>query len=196
MKESKFDGWFADLISDCEIGCSQYFNSRPIDSNSISLLVIHNISLPPEQFGGTDIEKFFQGRLDHSSHPFYQEIRQLKVSSHFLIKRDGASIQFVSTEDRAWHAGKSEFLGCDECNDFSIGIELEGSDNQPFTSKQYQSVVTLTSMLMKFYPKLIQPRIVGHSDIAPTRKTDPGPYFDWRLFHRELNTVLFSATEN
>ena len=190
MKASNFKGWFGELIPNCKICHSQHYNERPTNSGStpeISLLVIHNISLPPEQFGGDDIEQFFQGTLDFSKHPYYQEIKKLKVSSHFLIKRKGDLVQFVNTKQRAWHAGKSEFLGEDECNDFSIGIELEGSDNQSFCDEQYQTLSKLSQTIMQQYPQITPQRIIGHSDIAPTRKTDPGPYFDWRLFYRLIN---------
>jgi len=181
MKASKFNGWFGELVTDCKICKSQHFNSRP--ETQISLIVIHNISLPPEKFGGDDIEHFFQGNLDINKHPFYQEIKHLTVSSHFLIKRSGEIVQFVSTNDRAWHAGKSVFLGENECNDFSIGIELEGCDNQLFCKEQYQTLANLTLLIMQQYPAITPQRIIGHSDIAPARKTDPGPHFDWRLFY-------------
>jgi AmpD protein len=179
MKESKFNGWFSELLPDCKICQSQHFNSRPstLDSDDqISLLIIHNISLPPEQFGGDDIEQFFQGRLDFDKHPYYQKIKEIKVSSHFLIKRTGELLQFVNTNERAWHAGKSFFLGRDECNDFSIGIELEGSDNQAYCDEQYQALAQLSKNIMQQYPQITPQRIMGHSDVAPKRKTDPGPF--------------------
>jgi N-acetyl-anhydromuramoyl-L-alanine amidase len=163
---------------------SPNFNSRPAGTE-ISLLVIHNISLPPGIFGGSAIEDFFLNRLNEDGHPYFREIITLRVSAHFLIKRDGEVIQFVSTLDRAWHAGQSEWLGKPDCNNYSLGIELEGCDDRPFTEKQYQKLAGLTTDLMSAYPSLTLERVVGHSDVAPDRKTDPGPEFDW-LYYRRL----------
>lgn len=157
---------------------SPNFNQRP-DANDISLLVIHNISLPPGSFGGPWIEDLFLNRLDHGAHPYFETLRGLEVSAHFLLRRDGHLLQFVSLGDRAWHAGQSQFEGRANCNDFSIGIELEGCDERPFTRKQYRRLATLTALLLRAFPQLSPVRIVGHSDIAPGRKTDPGPCFDW-----------------
>jgi N-acetyl-anhydromuramoyl-L-alanine amidase len=154
---------------------SPNFDARPADS-LIDMLVIHNISLPPQQYGGEGIVQLFCNQLDPAAHPYYAQIYQLKVSSHFLIRRDGELIQFVSCQERAWHAGVSQWQGRERCNDFSIGIELEGSDFEAFTDSQYQQLQQLLNTLQTHYP--IQ-HVVGHSDIAPGRKTDPGPYFDW-----------------
>jgi N-acetyl-anhydromuramoyl-L-alanine amidase len=160
---------------------SPNFDARP-EGVVPDLLVIHNISLPPEQFGGEAIAEFFQNRLDWDAHPFYEEIRGVRVSAHFLIRRDGALDQFVSCESRAWHAGRSEFFGRTRCNDFSIGIELEGSDAHPFTEAQYETLAALACALVAHYRLRA---IAGHSDIAPGRKTDPGPYFDWVHFRQQ-----------
>lgn len=161
---------------------SPNFDERPatyINSEKkleISLIVIHNISLPPNQYGGNGIIELFTNRLNPDEHPYYAEIHTYKVSSHFLIRRNGALIQFVSCSNRAWHAGVSNWQGRERCNDFSVGIELEGSDFEVFEPAQYLTLNNLISSITKTYP--IQ-SIVGHSDIAPGRKTDPGPYFDW-----------------
>lgn len=175
-----YNGWLNGTIP-CP---SPNFDARPHDT-SIDLLVIHNISLPPDKFGGTDVLSFFLNDLSCWRHPFYQDIAELKVSSHFFISRKGTIWQLVSTAERAWHAGVSTFAGRDACNDFSIGIELEGSDNCEFTLTQYQLLAKLTRRLRVMYPKITADRIVGHSDIAKGRKTDPGPHFDW-LFYRQL----------
>lgn len=160
-------------------------DSRP-DPDDISLLVLHNISLPPGQFGGHFIEDFFLNRLDRTRHPYFSEIARLRVSSHLLIRRDGATVQFVALNRRAWHAGRSEFRGRCACNDFSIGIELEGTDDSPFTDAQYAMLVKLTQEIRQRFRAITPERIVGHSDIAPGRKTDPGPAFDWARFRRRL----------
>lgn len=154
---------------------SPNFDARP--SAEIILLVIHNISLPPNQYGGNGIIELFTNRLNPNEHPYYAEIYMQKVSAHFLIRRDGTLIQFVSCLDRAWHAGVSNWQGRERCNDFSVGIELEGSDFECFEPSQYQALKSLIASISNRYP--IQ-AIVGHSDIAPGRKTDPGPYFDWQ----------------
>lgn len=156
-------------------------NQRP-DQTIIDLLVIHSISLPPNQFGGDEIADFFTNQLDCSRHPFFEQIANLKVSAHLLIRRDGDLLQFVPFHKRAWHAGISEFAGRSNCNDFSIGIELEGCDDLPFEAIQYQQLVRVTGLLREAYPQITKSRIVGHSDIAPGRKTDPGPYFDWNYY--------------
>ena len=162
---------------------SPNFNDRPAHTE-IQLVVIHNISLPPSQFGGGYIEQFFQNQLDWQAHPYFQTIEGMQVSAHLLILRSGEVLQFVNFNDRAWHAGRSSYLGKKECNDYSIGIELEGSDDQPFESVQYAVLAQVVASLQQAYPK-IQQHLAGHSDIAPRRKTDPGPYFDWHYF-REL----------
>ncbi len=151
------------------------------------LLVIHNISLPPGQFGGDCIQRLFTNCLDWDEHPFFAEIRGTRVSAHLLIERCGQLTQFVDLEQRAWHAGQSCFAGRDNCNDFSIGIELEGTDDTPFTDEQYEVLVAVTRTLRRQYPGITEDRIVGHSDIAPGRKTDPGPCFDWGRYRRLLS---------
>lgn len=161
------------------------FNQRP-EAAEVSLLVVHNISLPPEQFGGPYIEQFFTNQLDPNAHPYFATIYEQQVSSHLLINRQGEIIQFVNFDDRAWHAGRSSFKGEVECNDFGVGVELEGSDTQPFSEAQYQQLAEFSRALMKSYPKLTSERITGHSDIAPGRKTDPGPLFDWPRFRNLL----------
>jgi AmpD protein len=156
-------------------------NPRPTGLD-VSLLVIHNISLPPDQFGGSEISDFFLNQLEYSQHPYFEQLKMLIVSSHLLIRREGEIIQFVPFNKRAWHAGISEFQGVRDCNDFSIGIELEGSDHQPFTEIQYAVLASVTKLLLAYYPLLNRDRIVGHSDIAPGRKSDPGPHFEWDKF--------------
>ncbi|MDP1718691.1 MAG: 1,6-anhydro-N-acetylmuramyl-L-alanine amidase AmpD [Burkholderiales bacterium] len=163
------------LIEDIRQLPSPNYDERPADAR-IELLVIHNISLPPGEFGGPGIVDLFTNRLDPAAHPYYAGIAGRRVSAHVLIRRDGAAIQFVSCAKRAWHAGVSAWCGRERCNDFSIGIELEGTDDVPFTPVQYEQLAQLTRALKARYPIA---GIVGHSDIAPGRKTDPGPCFDW-----------------
>lgn len=160
-------------------------DERPEDT-VIDLLVIHGISLPPGSFGGSAIDDFFCNVLDHESHPSFFQLQNLKVSAHALIRRDGAITQYVPFHKRAWHAGESYFAGRSRCNDFSIGIELEGVDDIPYTLVQYKNLVAMALQLRKIYSSITLDRIVGHSDIAPTRKTDPGPAFDWVYFHKLL----------
>lgn len=169
---------------------SPNFNARPVDTE-IQLIVIHNISLPPAQFGGGYIQQFFQNQLDWSLHPYFQTIEGMQVSAHLLILRTGEVIQFVNFNERAWHAGRSSYLAHKECNDYSIGIELEGSDDLPFEALQYQSLVEVVSTLRQAYPE-IQNHLAGHSDIAPKRKTDPGLHFDWQLFRHQLSKAKLS----
>ncbi len=164
---------------------SPNFNARP--ANEVSLLVIHNISLPPAQFATGKVQEFFQNCLDVTEHPYFAGIADLRVSAHFLIERDGKVTQFVSCLDRAWHAGVSSFEGREGCNDFSLGIELEGTDDQPFSDAQYHALVALTRQLQGAFSAITTQRICGHSDIAPGRKTDPGPAFDWPRYRRALN---------
>ena len=156
---------------------SPNYNQRP-EHTEIQLVVVHNISLPPSQFGGGYIEQFFQNQLDWSKHPYFQSIEGMQVSPHLLILRTGEVLQFVNFNDRAWHAGRSSYLAKKECNDYSIGIELEGSDDQPFEDVQYSVLAEVIAILQATYPKILQ-HLAGHSDIAPGRKTDPGPFFDW-----------------
>lgn len=176
---------------------SPNFNQRP-QQTEIQLVVIHNISLPPSQFGGGYIEQFFQNRLDWSAHPYFQTIEGMQVSAHLLILRSGEVLQCVNFNDRAWHAGRSSYLAKPECNDYSIGIELEGSDDLTFEAIQYQVLAEVVSALQQAYPK-IQRHLAGHSDIAPGRKTDPGPYFDWSRFRsllRDCNSRIEAASSS
>jgi AmpD protein len=165
---------------------SPNFNTRP--QAEVSLLVLHNISLPPGQFGTGMVQAFFQNRLPVAEHPYFATIAALQVSAHFFIERDGAITQFVSCNDRAWHAGQSCYAGRENCNDFSLGIELEGTDELPYAEAQYAALVELIGVLQQGYPALSVERICGHSDIAPTRKTDPGPAFDWPRLRNALLT--------
>lgn len=178
-------GWL-DGVAHCP---SPNFNMRPAEEQ-ISLLVIHNISLPPGCFGGGYVERFFCNHLPVNDHPYFDSIADLKVSAHCFIARNGSITQFVSFDDRAWHAGVSLFDGRSNCNDFSIGIELEGTDEQPYEDIQYVSLVSLTRLLMERYPAVDRQRIVGHSAIAPGRKTDPGPAFDWVRYFGMLDGNL------
>jgi AmpD protein len=150
------------------------------------LIVIHNISLPPGEFGGDWIEALFTNRLDPSAHPYFTQVHRLRVSAHLLIRRSGTIIQFVPFHQRAWHAGKSNYRGRNQCNDFSIGIELEGADDTHYESVQYKKLAEVIRALVAAYPSLARDRIVGHEHIAPGRKTDPGPAFDWRRFRQLL----------
>jgi len=169
-----------------EIVPSPNSNERP-DAEDVSLLVIHNISLPPRKYGGGYVQKFFQNQLPVSDDPYFAEISGLQVSAHFLIERNGEVTQFVPMTQRAWHAGVSTFEGREHCNDFSVGIELEGCDEEPFTNEQYQSLCVLTEKIRSVYPAITAERIIGHSDIAPGRKTDPGPCFDWPRYLNGLD---------
>lgn len=164
---------------------SPNFNERPPGSD-IDLLVIHNISLPPGTFGGPHIQALFCNTLDCAADPSFADLEGLRVSSHLLIDRRGQCQQFVSFLDRAWHAGRSCYLGREDCNNFSIGIELEGADDVPYTAPQYRQLAVVTQTLQCYYPSISTDRIVGHSDIAPGRKTDPGPAFDWAHYKQLL----------
>jgi AmpD protein len=164
---------------------SPNFDDRP-ENTPVDLLVIHNISLPPGQFGGPWIDHLFTNRLNPDEHAYFKEIHTMAVSAHILIRRDGDIIQYVPFHKRAWHAGQSNYGGRERCNDFSIGIELEGSDDQPFEERQYRQLAALIKALLQAYPSLSVQHITGHSDIAPGRKTDPGPHFDWQKLHRLL----------
>lgn len=168
-------------LTDVKHVLSPNFNVRP-DENDISLIVIHCISLPPAQFGGDYITQLFCNQLDPSVHPYFETIYQLQVSAHILIRRDGEIIQYVPFNQRAWHAGVSFYQGRDKCNDFSIGIELEGTETIDYTAEQYQQLAKVIKLLLKQYPQLKKERISGHSDIAPERKTDPGQSFKWEMF--------------
>lgn len=173
---------------------SPNYNQRP-ENTEIQLIVIHNISLPPSQFGGGYIEHFFQNQLDWSIHPYFQTIQGMQVSTHLLILRTGEIIQFVNFNDRAWHAGRSSYLGKVECNDYSIGIELEGSDDLDFEEVQYQQLVDVVAALQQAYPKTDH-HLAGHSDIAPGRKTDPGTHFEWQRFREYLTQKKFSIEKD
>jgi AmpD protein len=157
-------------------------DARP-DGVVISLVVVHGISLPPGEFGGDAIVRLFTNRLDPSAHPYFATISDLRVSAHFLIRRGGTLLQFVSCMERAWHAGVSSWKGREHCNDFSIGIELEGTDETPYMAAQYTMLGRLIKALRRRYPL---EDIVGHSDVAPRRKSDPGPAFDWARLRRLL----------
>jgi AmpD protein len=161
---------------------SPNFDDRPADA-AVELLVIHNISLPPGEFGGDAVIDLFLNRLDPQAHPYYEGIAALRVSSHFLIRRDGALLQFVPCAKRAWHAGQSQWCGRDRCNDFSVGIELEGTDDLAFSDAQYECLSVLARTLYARYPIK---NSVGHSEIAPGRKTDPGPHFSWPRYFSAL----------
>ncbi|MEH6358198.1 MAG: 1,6-anhydro-N-acetylmuramyl-L-alanine amidase AmpD [Pseudomonadales bacterium] len=180
MPLSIYNHW----LSAAEHIVSPNCNDRPNDR--IDLLVIHNISLPPGEFGGPYISQLFTNQLDPKTHPYFEEIAGLEVSAHVLIRRDGAMVQYVPFNKRAWHAGKSCFQGEENCNDFSIGIELEGVDDMPYESIQYQQLAEVSQLLLGCYIGLSAERISGHCDIAPGRKTDPGESFDWNYYRRLL----------
>ncbi len=151
------------------------------------LIVIHGISLPPRHYGHGYIDQLFTNTLDPEQHPYFREIEKLRVSSHLLIDRSGAMTQYVPFDMRAWHAGESSFEGCPACNDYSIGIELEGCDDEAYEQHQYVKLVAVVKALMRAWPSISRNRIAGHSDIAPHRKTDPGPAFDWEYFYKLLD---------
>lgn len=162
---------------------SPFSDARP-EGAELELVVVHGISLPPGEYGGPHVEELFLGALDPTAHPYFAEIEGMEVSSHVFIRRDGELVQFVPFDRRAWHAGKSNWCGRERCNDFSIGIELEGTDEQPYTAVQYQQLAAVVASLITAYPALQPDSITGHCDIAPERKTDPGPHFDWPLLQR------------
>jgi AmpD protein len=174
MQIDPTNGW----LDEAERVPSPNCDDRPAGS-SPELIVIHNISLPPGQFGGPYIKELFCNQLDPTVHPYFKEIAGMQVSAHVLIRRDGRLLQFVPFNLRAWHAGESCYQGREQCNDFSIGIELEGCDDAPFEDIQYRQLAQVIASLVQAYPDLSAERITGHSDIAPGRKTDPGPLFDW-----------------
>lgn len=157
---------------------SPNFDARPPGVEA-DLIVVHGISLPPGEFGGPWIERLFMNTLPLDMHPYFAEIGELRVSSHLLVARDGEVTQFVKFTDRAWHAGQSNYRGRAACNDFSIGVELEGSDSLAYESAQYEALANAVAALCDAYPRLSPDRLVGHSDVSPGRKTDPGPAFDW-----------------
>lgn len=166
---------------------SPYHDGRP-EGEAPSLMVVHNISLPPGQFGGPWIDALFTGKIDPDADPFFAEIAHLRVSAHCLIRRDGEIVQYVPFDKRAWHAGVSSYHGRERCNDFSIGIELEGTDTLAYTDEQYQQLAALTQLLIHEYPAIAD-NMAGHCDIAPVRKTDPGPAFDWARFRALVTPV-------
>lgn len=174
------DGWFSNNSERVEHFRSPHFSPREVNS-SISLLVVHNISLPPKQFGGPFITDFFMGKLDKNADPYFETIHEMKVSAHCLIKRDGTLIQYVSFLDKAWHAGVSTYKGKEKCNDFSIGIELEGADDILYTEHQYQTLALARVSIEQEYLE-VKGNVAGHNEIAPGRKTDPGEAFDWHYF--------------
>lgn len=173
------------LLDECIQCPSPNRDARP-ENMAIDLIVVHSISLPPGQYGGDAIERFFQNKLDKNQHPYFEEIHEMRVSAHVLIKRSGEIVQFVAFHERAWHAGESTYEGRERCNDFSIGIELEGSDSDVFTDSQYQQLASLINALRTAYPA-VSDHIAGHSDIAPGRKKDPGTGFNWEILNGYLN---------
>lgn len=181
------NGWAANVVR----MPSPNFDQR-VDGTEIALLVIHNISLPPGQFGGPFIADLFLNQLDYDADPYFDQLRPLRVSAHFLIRRDGMVMQFVSADDRAWHAGVSSFCGKERCNDFSIGIELEGSDFEPFEAAQYAALALLTDALKQAYPLR---HVAGHEQIAPDRKTDPGPFFNWDDYQERYRKVRSESVQ-
>ena len=175
------DGWLPGARRVPSPNCDE----RP-QGEVVSLLVIHNISLPPGAFGGPHIDRLFTNALDPDEHPFFREIRELRVSSHLLIRRDGELVQYVPLHRRAWHAGASRFDGRERCNDFSIGIELEGADDTPYDDRQYARLIEVSAVIRAVYPAITAGRVTGHADIAPGRKSDPGPAFDWPRYRAAL----------
>jgi AmpD protein len=161
----------------------------------VEVLIIHSISLPPGEFGGPGIERLFCNTLDHGEHPYYDALRGLEVSAHLLVRRDGAVLQFVPLHLRAWHAGQSMCEGRSRVNDFSIGIELEGTDDTPFEESQYLVLARLTRAIMRAYPAITPARIYGHADISPGRKTDPGPHFDWPRYRRDCAGIMLAEAQ-
>jgi len=175
------------LIKEARQQPSPNCDLRPNESD-ISLIVIHGISLPPGKFGNDYIDQLFCNQLNPNEHPYFKEIAELRVSSHILIRRDGEVVQYVPLHKRAWHAGVSCYKERECCNDFSIGIELEGEDETPYTDEQYQTLSKTIKSLTKYYPGLTKQTIAGHSDIAPGRKTDPGEAFDWAVLNKLLSS--------
>lgn len=175
------------LLAEARLCLSPNHDERP--ETAIDLIVVHNISLPPGKFGGGWIEDFFQNRLDPSKHEYFEEISELKVSCHLLIRRDGELVQFVPFNKRAWHAGESCYYGRHRCNDFSIGIELEGADDIPYEELQYEQLSAVIMALEKAYPEVRHERVTGHNKISPKRKTDPGPAFNWAHLRGLLDSL-------
>jgi AmpD protein len=178
------DGWLKRAVRVESPNCSPRPANCPVD-----LIVVHSISLPPGEYGGTFVQQLFTNQLDWDAHPYFQQIRGAEVSAHFYIQRTGQLTQFVSTHQRAWHAGKSQWCGRDNCNDFSIGIELEGLEDHPFETIQYEVLRSLIWDIQRVHP-LVQD-VVGHSDVAPGRKRDPGDAFNWRFFDESGSSEPF-----
>jgi len=178
------DGW----LDQATKIISPNFNQRPV-SQHINAIIIHSISLPPGCYGGNEINQFFANELDCAQHPYFKQLLDLKVSAHFLIRRSGELIQYVSVFSRAWHAGQSCLSGQQNCNDYSIGIELEGTDTDVFAVEQYSVLIKLVQVLKNHFPQINTERIVGHSDIAPGRKTDPGTGFNWPDWQKEIEAL-------
>lgn len=176
------------ILSGAHFIQSPNYDERPTNV-PVELIVIHGISLPPGRFGGEGVQQLFTNRLDQKEDPYYRKIEGLKVSSHLFINRWGQVTQFVPFDKRAWHAGLSSFAGREKCNDFSIGIELEGTDHQPYTASQYEALEQTLQALLKAYPTIDKHNIKGHNDIAPKRKTDPGKYFMWSAVERFVEKV-------
>lgn len=176
------DGW---LVGVRRLASPNH-DERPLTA-AVDTLVVHGISLPPGRFGHGQVDALFTNMLDSAAHPLYADLAGLRVSAHALIERSGALTQYVSFDARAWHAGRSDWAGRERVNDFGVGIELEGTDDCPYTPAQYRRLAAVTAALLVHYPDMNRSRIVGHSDIAPGRKTDPGPAFDWAVFRRLLD---------
>ena len=179
---SRLEGGWLEAARRCP---SPHHDARP-SGVKVDLLVIHGISLPPGEFGGEWIDRLFLGDLPADAHPYFDSICGLRVSAHLLIRRDGELVQYVPLHRRAWHAGESLFQGRRRCNDYSIGIELEGCDDVAYSDAQYSRLIETSGRLIRRYPGITEERIVGHCDIAPGRKTDPGPSFDWQRLYRGL----------
>jgi len=189
MTKSTVDKISNGIIENARHCPSPNCDERPSECDP-DLIVIHNISLPPNQYGGQGIDQLFTNCLDKDEHPYYADIHQLRVSSHLLIRRDGEVVQYVPFNKRAWHAGVSEYKGRDTCNNFSIGIEMEGSDSEAFTEEQYRVLETTIKALLKTYSSLSATAITGHQHIAPGRKTDPGPFFEWQRLAEQFSEKL------
>lgn len=174
LRPKILDGW----LNTARQLPSPNFDARP-DGCVADLIIVHGISLPPGEYGGPHVDQLFTNQLDWNAHPYFKQIEGMKVSSHLLIRRDGEVVQYVPFHERAWHAGQSNWQGRERCNDFSIGIELEGMDDAPYEAAQYRELARVILALCAAYPTLSLDRIVGHSDVAPGRKTDPGESFDW-----------------
>lgn len=177
------------LVEPARFVSSPNCDARPPGAHP-EVLIIHAISLPPGEYGGPGIEQLFCNLLDPAGHPYYAQISELQVSAHLLVRRDGELVQFVPLHLRAWHAGQSQCEGRPRVNDFSIGVELEGYDDAPFEDVQYRVLTDLTRILLRTYPAITPARIYGHRDVAPERKTDPGPHFDWARYRASLSEPL------